>query len=397
MTSSPLKQVVILAGGKGTRLAPFTNDNPKPMVPFHGRPFLEYLIDLIRDQGIKDVLLLLGYKAEKIKNHFGNGDKFGVRIEYSVSTADDETNRRLQLARERLDEQFLLMYCDNYWPLNIAALAEHKLKLGAEAQIVAYKNEDRDTKDNLLIDEQGFVKKYDKSRSTPGASGVDIGFALLSKGHIEELSDENVSIEEALYPRLVARRGLAAFVTKHRYYSIGSNERLPSTEQFLRFQRSVFLDRDGVLNEKPPQATYVTSWDQWTWMPDALEAMRILNQSRIKVYIITNQAGIGRDLMSWDSLNEIHNRMTTEIRKAGGSIAGIYICPHKWDEGCDCRKPKPGLLFRAQGEHHLDLSKVTYIGDDDRDGEAAANAGCSFLQVGDKSSLLQAVQTLVNT
>ena len=108
------RQAVILAGGRGTRMQPITNDRPKPMVPILGRPFLEYQIEQLRDQGFERVLLLLGYLPEVVQNHFGDGRRFGVQIEYSVTEPDQLTSSRVATARHMIDPCFLLLYCDNY-------------------------------------------------------------------------------------------------------------------------------------------------------------------------------------------------------------------------------------------------------------------------------------------
>ena len=107
---------MILAGGRGTRMRPLTDTRPKPMVEFHGRPFLEYMIEMLRDQGFERVLLLLGHLPEVIQEHFGDGSGFGVEIDYSVSGADDLTVSRIQARRGTPRRRFLLLYCDNYWP-----------------------------------------------------------------------------------------------------------------------------------------------------------------------------------------------------------------------------------------------------------------------------------------
>src|SRR5947208_1036557 len=118
-------QAVILAGGRGTRLAPLTDTKPKPMIEFHGVPFLEYLIVMLRDQGFSRILLLLGYLPEVITKHFGDGSRWGVSIEYLVSDVEDDTGKRLKLAQDRIDPLSLLLYCDNYWPMDFAALWHH--------------------------------------------------------------------------------------------------------------------------------------------------------------------------------------------------------------------------------------------------------------------------------
>ncbi|HZD39283.1 MAG TPA: nucleotidyltransferase family protein, partial [Terriglobales bacterium] len=108
------RQAVILAGGRGTRLRPLTDTRPKPMVEICGKPFLEYQIEQLRQQGFERVLLLLGYLPEVVKDYFGNGHRWGVEIEYAVTAVDDETGKRVKLAEPLLDSCFLLLYCDNY-------------------------------------------------------------------------------------------------------------------------------------------------------------------------------------------------------------------------------------------------------------------------------------------
>src|SRR5271170_965123 len=116
---SKINQAVIFAGGRGERLRPLTDHLPKPMAPVNGVPFLDYLIKTLEDAGIKKILFLLGYRAETIVDRYGKCLPSGVKIEYSIGTAEDLTGRRLLNAYEQLDERFLLLYGDNYWPIEI--------------------------------------------------------------------------------------------------------------------------------------------------------------------------------------------------------------------------------------------------------------------------------------
>ena len=390
------KQAVILAGGRGTRLAPLTDTMPKAMIRFHGRPFLEYLIEMLREQGFERVLLLLGYLPDQIIEHFGDGKDFGLRIEYQVSPVDDETGTRLRRARPRLDPQFLLLYCDNYWPMDFSCLWATYLAAGCKALVTVYDNEDGYTRDNLLIGGDGRVALYDKARTAPGLKGVDIGFLILDRSILELLPDDgNPSFEAVTYPLLVRNRELAAFVTGHRYYSVGTHARLPSTDAFLARPRMVLLDRDGTLNVRMPPAQYVRSWREWTWLPGALRALTKLTAAGYGIAIVTNQPGIARGALTLADLEAIHQRMIEEASAASARIDAVYYCPHNWDEGCTCRKPKPGLLFRAQKDFNLDLSRTCFIGDDDRDGEAAAAAGARFVKVDDEFRIEAAVASLM--
>jgi D-glycero-D-manno-heptose 1,7-bisphosphate phosphatase len=380
-------QAVILAGGRGTRLAPLTDTLPKPMIAFHGRPFLEYLIEMLRGQGFERVVLLLGYLPAPIQAHFGDGRRFGVAIDYAVSPVEDETGLRLKRALPKLDPTFLLAYCDNYWPMPFDAMWQRFAAANVPAMITAYDNGDDHTRDNLRVDARGFVTVYDKTRATPDLRGVDIGFMLLRREVVEALPEGNISFEATALPRLVSAHELLAFVTGHRYYSIGDHRRLTVTEKFLARRPAVILDRDGVLNRRMPRAEYVRSWKDWAWLPGAREALHRFATAGYRIIVVTNQAGIARGAMTETDLHAIHARMTAEAEAAGGRIDAVYHCPHDWDAGCACRKPRPGMLLRAQRDFDLDLSRVTFVGDDERDGEAAAAAFSRFARVTETAPL----------
>jgi D-glycero-D-manno-heptose 1,7-bisphosphate phosphatase len=390
-----ISQAVILAGGRGTRLAPLTDTRPKPLIEIAGRPFIDHLLEMIRGQGIRRVAMLLGYKAQMIVDHLGDGSRFGLEISHSVTPEADETGRRLRAAAELLDPEFLLMYCDNYWPLRLERLWRSYKNSGAAMQIAVYDNSDGYTRDNVRV-EDGFVAVYDKSRTAPDLKGVDIGFAILRRDLLDRLPNGNPSFEAALYPELVAQRQLAAFVTGHRYYSIGSHARLPLTETFLARRPAVILDRDGVLNQRMPRAEYVRRWPDWRWKDGAIEALRRFAAAGWRVIVVTNQAGIARGAMTEGDLAAIHERMCAEAAAAGGRIDAIYHCPHGWDEGCACRKPAPGMLFQAQRAFDLDLSRVSFVGDDERDGQAAEAAGCRFVPAENGMPLSRIADRIIN-
>jgi histidinol-phosphate phosphatase family protein len=375
-------QAVILAGGRGSRLGPLTEHRPKPMVEFHGRPFLEYLIELLRDQGFDRILLLLGYLAEVVQHHVGDGRRLGVSVEYSVSAPEDLTVRRVQLARSRLDPCFLLMYCDNYWPMQFDRMWDRYCAAGVPLMTTVYTNEDRYSRDTVELDDEGYIVNFDRTRTAPRLKGIEISYAIVTAPVLDLLPDRDELFEQAIYPPLARQRRLLAYPTDHRYYSVGCLDRLPVTEAFLARRPTLLLDRDGVLNRRPAPGRYVRSWSEFAWVPGALDALRLLKAAGWRVIVITNQAGIARGELTQADLDEIHARLVAEARAAGGDIDAIYCCPHDWNEGCACRKPRPGLLFRAQRDHHLDLTRTPFIGDDERDAQAAEAAGCRFTLVG---------------
>ncbi len=145
--------------------------------------------------------------------------------------------------------------------------------------------------------------------------------------------------------------------------------------------KTIFLDRDGVINRNPPNKGYVRKWAEFTFIPNARKAIRELTESGYRIIVVTNQAGIGRGLYSEQSLTDIHSRMIAEISKTGGTIDAVYYCPHHPEAGCECRKPKPGMLIRAAREHNIELSNAYLIGDVPTDIEAGQRAGTTTLLV----------------
>ncbi len=146
-----------------------------------------------------------------------------------------------------------------------------------------------------------------------------------------------------------------------------------------RLRSAVFLDRDGVINEN--RADYVKRWEEFAFLPGIFHPLRLLAQNHVAVVVISNQSAIGRGLVSRETVEEIHYRMRREIELRGGRIDGVYYCPHRPDEGCECRKPKPGLLLQAARDLGIDLGSSYLIGDAVSDIEAALAAGCSPIMV----------------
>ena len=145
--------------------------------------------------------------------------------------------------------------------------------------------------------------------------------------------------------------------------------------------KTVFLDRDGVINRNPPNMGYVRKWTEFSFIPNSRRAIRELTQNGYRIFVITNQAGIGRGLYSEDNLKDIHCRMVAEITEAGGAIEALYYCPHHPDAGCECRKPKPGMLKRAAQEHNINLSNAYFIGDTTTDIQAGKSTGTATFLV----------------
>ena len=277
--AQPPAQAVILAGGLGIRMRPLTDAVPKPMIAINDRPFLEYLVEQLRDQGIERIVMLLGYLPDVIMDHFGDGRRWGVSISYSITPPEVQTGTRVLAAIDALDDVFLLLYGDNYWPMQLDRMWARFAAANPAAMTTIYRNTDGYSRDNVrLIDDR--IVTYDRSRSAGGLGGVEIGYAILRREVVHQLLPAaDIPLEAALYPTLAERGELLAYPTDHRYYGVGSLERLPATAAFLARQPTILLDRDGVLNERPPRAEYIRHPDAFRWLPGALDGLRLLESA----------------------------------------------------------------------------------------------------------------------
>jgi histidinol-phosphate phosphatase family protein len=145
--------------------------------------------------------------------------------------------------------------------------------------------------------------------------------------------------------------------------------------------RVIFLDRDGVINKYPGDKLYVTSLAKFRFLPKVKEAIALLTRFGFKIFIASNQAGVGKGIYSQKTLNAITTKMISEIEATGGKIKKVYYCTHRKDAGCSCRKPKPGMLKKAAKEYKFNLKSVFFVGDTIRDCFTAKNAGCKSILV----------------
>jgi len=236
-----LDQAVILAGGRGERLRPFTDRAPKPLVPVNGAPFLDYLMESLRRAGMRRILLLLGYRAEAMIERYRDLSHPALTLQFSIGTADDQTGRRLLNAYDFLDRHFLLLYGDNYWPMEFDRMVTSYVEKGASVSATVFRNADGTGEygfeNNVEVDGEGRIVRYDKTRRSPRLNGVDIGYFIIDKTALTPTVDGNVSLEEDLLPEFIRHRALSAYLTAAPYYYV------TAIKDVARFE-CVAADRD---------------------------------------------------------------------------------------------------------------------------------------------------------
>jgi D-glycero-D-manno-heptose 1,7-bisphosphate phosphatase len=374
---SDVKQAVILAGGRGTRLRPLTDSLPKPMIDVNGEPFIAHLLRLVANQGLSDVLILTGYLGNQIEEFFG--DSFcGLNISYSREADSFSSGERILAAKKNLDDSFLLLYADNYALFELNSLLGTKGSSDATMVLSVCSKKPG----NIVLGKDSLVSDYLLDRSEGSGEFVEVGFSLVDKERFVNSLDNSAGSLPTAIESLAKQGRVLAHIIGHPYFSVSDPRRLELTRTALSRRPVLLIDRDGVLNIKAPRGEYITRYEDFSKIEANWKALQKLGLLGFTFIVISNQAGVARGVMSQSAVDEIHSFMRRDFRDIGVEIADIYVCPHHWDEGCECRKPNPGMFFTAACDHNLLLNDLIYVGDDVRDESAAIAAGCTPLIVG---------------
>lgn len=238
-------QIVVLAGGLGTRLRPITQENPKSIILVNNKTFLEYQIELFKRHGLFDIVLCVGYGADKIMNYFGDGNRFGVNISYSME--NDEllgTAGALKKAEPMLEDVFFVTYGDSYLILDYGDVMAYFKEFDKLGLMVVYKNFNSYAKSDVVIegDSVRYVKVYDKKTQTADMVYINFGVSVLRKRALSLVPPERPIDLQGFYKVLIEQRELLAYETHNRFYEIGSFRGLEQFKQLINSE-AAFMDK----------------------------------------------------------------------------------------------------------------------------------------------------------
>ena len=426
-------KVVIMAGGRGKRIAELFPDIPKPLIPIDGMPILEREIRSLSSQGFKDIILTVGYLADKIVDYFGDGSQWGVKIAYFIEkTPLGNAGALFRLREEIGDDPFLLLNADAAFDVDFNRMLDYHRERGGLVTIFTHPNSHPYDSGLIVADEDAKVVAWlskEDERPQWYDNRVNAGLHIMDPKALDlclkDLDiDENthfpvgkVDLDRQILKPLCGTGQMVCYDSPEYVKDMGTPDRFHLVEADYRNgivharnlgnkQKAIFLDRDGTINKYVGFLRHINDFDLIEGVADAI---KLINQSEYLAIVVTNQPVIARGEVSWEELNEIHQKMTTLLGKAGTYVDSIYICPHHPDKGfegerpeykidCSCRKPKPGLLLQAAKDFNIDLSQSVMIGDSTRDVEAGRAAGCkqSFqIETNKANSLLEVIKTIV--
>lgn len=388
-------KLVILAGGKGTRLG--LKDIPKPMVKINHKPVLEYQIELAKKYGITDIFILSGFKAQSIINYFGNGSNWGVSIEHITETHPLGTAGSVLQIKKFLNEDFMIFYGDTIMDINLNAMMNFHNNHRPLGTLLVHPNDHPFDSDLVeLADNQlnilQFHSKNSKRKYIPNL--VNAALYIFSPEILEFIDPKNnLDFGRDIFPDILNKGGkLNAYYSSEYIKDMGTPKRIRQVEIDVKSgkvkrlnnenkRKAIFVDRDGVINKEVNELTKI---DEFELIPKSAKAIKKINKSDYLVIVITNQPVIAKGYCTEKELNLIHSKMEFLIGLENAYLDKIYFCPHHPETGfkgeikklkiiCDCRKPNTGMLKKAEKELNIDLKNSYLIGDSTTDIKTAKN------------------------
>jgi histidinol-phosphate phosphatase family protein len=403
-----MKQLVILAGGKGTRLKDRLGDLPKPLIPIAGQPLLEHQMALARAHGFTEVLLFVHYRAELIQQQIGDGARWGLRIRYIVEKEPLGTAGAVLAGFDHLAHRFAVLYGDTMVNVDLTRLWNAHAGSEAAATLFLHPNNHPLDSDLVEIDAKNWVTAF-HNRPHPAnlffQNLVNAGLYVIERRALEPSRSNTKPIDfgKDLFPAMLMRGArLLGYNSPEFIKDIGTPSRydwvcgqyeagIVQRSTLATPQCAVFMDRDGTL-VKEVSAQGLRSAEQLELLPGVAEAIHQLNHSGLRAVLVTNQPVVAKGFCTEEELQQIHNKLETLLGREHAFLDRIYYCPHHPEKGfpgeraelkidCDCRKPKPGMIFRAQRDLNIDLDRSWLIGDTTTDVQAARNAGVKSILV----------------
>ncbi len=370
------------------------------MAPVWGKPFLTYLLDQLHDAGINHIVLATGHMHEVIDHYFRNGYR-GMTITFSCETTPLFTGGAIVQAAQYIhSEHFLVLNGDTLFNIDFAQLWDVHTSRNADLTIALRQVPDTG-RFGAVSCSNGRIMAFHEKTESSGAGVINGGiYAIRREWLMTQNMPDKFSFEKELMQPLAGAEGFYGLSFDNYFIDIGIPEDYHRAQQefpsLFPADLFLFLDRDGVLN-KQIVGDYVRNWSMWQWLPNVLPALVQLTNRYERIFIVSNQQGVGKGLMSASDLENIHQHMLKAITEAGGMIDAIYTCTELESAHSPNRKPDIGMAMQAKHDFpEVDFSRSVMVGDSISDMHFAANAGMRAVYLSNNKPVPEEVQDITD-
>ncbi len=396
-------KLVIIAGGKGTRLG--LKNIPKPMVQIGEKPLMEHQINLAKRYGIKDIYILSGYLHKVTEEYFKDGREFGVNITHIIENEPLGTAGAVKQLEGLIDDRFIVFYGDVIFDIDLESFMEFDRGVSSIASIIVHPNDHPHDSDLLDIDEENVVTAFYPKPHKEGVfhrNLVNAAVYILDPQTFKYIPKDRPSdFGKDIFPQLLKLgEMIRAYKTAEYLKDLGTVSRLEEvTQDFIsgkierlskRHKRpAILIDRDGTLVKS---VEFLHKFEDLELYDFSASAISKINQSDYLCFLITNQPVVARNICDISTVRQIHNKLETLLGNEGAYLNDIYFCPHHPDNGymgenpeykidCYCRKPKTAMIDKAVKENNIDTEASWFIGDSTTDIQTGRNAGLKTVLV----------------
>ena len=375
--------LVILAGGKGTRLGQLTKNIPKPLIKINKISFLQYLINYYSKYDFDNIYILAGHNGHKIKKKFYNQKANLIPIHCYIEKKRRDTGGALNVLRNKIRENFILINGDSFFDFDINLIKKLKLKKEEVGSMILTKNvnyQKNKKLSSLAIDKSGYIINKIDSKL------MNSGVYYFNKKIFKYIKQKTVSLEEKILPQLIKNKKIKGVSAKGYFIDIGTKKNLLLAKKNFKkifYKPGIFLDRDGVINK---DFGHVYKIENFEYTKSICLSLKKL--SNYYIFIITNQAGIAKGLYKEKDFFNLHKKIKKYFLKKNIYINDVKFCPHhpkgivkKFKKKCLCRKPGNQMIKEILKSWNINIKKSLMIGDKNSDKICANKSGISFQYV----------------
>ena len=360
---------VVLVGGKGSRLGNLTKNTPKPLLKINNQIFLDTIIAKLIKYKFNKIYLLCSFKKEKFFRLYNNKIIHNSKIMCIDEGNPKGTGGALYKLKNIVKRDFLLINGDTYFDIDISKLLENKFKDNI-CTIALTSN--KKYKKNIKINNIKINRNNQIQFSKDFSSLMNGGIYFFKKKIFKFIIKKKCSLENDILKNLIIKKKIHGIVFKEKFVDIGSHKMikfLKKNKDFFK-QKAIFLDRDGVIN-RLKKNDYIKKYSEFNFLPGVIDGIKYINKKNYLVIIITNQACIGKSIISEKTLDSIHDKMKKHLKsKKNAHIDDIYYSPYykysnynKYRKNEFDRKPNPGMLIKAIKKWNVNIKKSLFLGD----------------------------------